>query len=69
MILIFSKRLRQIRETLTFWTEFDEKEYHLDAWVVMPNHFHALVTPKAGNTLGGIVQRWKSGSTPSAKGK
>lgn len=28
----------------------------------MPNHFHALVEPWRGTTLGGIVQRWKGGS-------
>jgi type I restriction enzyme R subunit len=33
----------------------------LDFWVVMPNHFHALLTPgEAG--LAGVMQRWKGGS-------
>ncbi|MEQ1842534.1 MAG: transposase, partial [Verrucomicrobiales bacterium] len=36
-------------------------EYVLDAWVVMPNHLHALVTPVAGD-LSRIVQRWKGAS-------
>ncbi len=36
--------------------------YHLDAWVVMPNHFHALVEPAQGITLGDIVKKWKGGS-------
>lgn len=33
----------------------------LDAWVVMPNHLHALVTPQ-GRSLGEIVRFWKGGS-------
>ncbi|WP_395745753.1 transposase [Prosthecobacter sp.] len=36
--------------------------YHLDAWVIMPNHFHALVEPEEDSDLGDIVQRWKGGS-------
>ena len=39
-----------------------ETDYHLDAWGIMPNHLHALVQPAEGKELGGIVQRWKSGS-------
>lgn len=37
-------------------------DYQLDAWVIMPNHFHALVEPAEGVALGDIVQRWKGGS-------
>lgn len=33
----------------------------LDAWVVMPNHLHALVTPR-GKSLGEVVRHWKGGS-------
>lgn len=36
--------------------------YQLDTWVIMPNHFHALVEPMDGVTLGDILQRWKGGS-------
>lgn len=36
--------------------------YQLDAWVVMPNHFHVLVEPMEKHTLGDIVKRWKGGS-------
>ena len=43
-------------------TAGDEHSYHLDAWVIMPNHFHALVEPATGSDLGNIVQRWKGGS-------
>jgi REP element-mobilizing transposase RayT len=38
-------------------------EYELDAWVIMPNHFHALVTPQDGFTLGKIVGGWKGSSS------
>jgi putative transposase len=36
--------------------------YHIDAWVIMPNHFHALVEPVEKQTLGSILQRWKGTS-------
>lgn len=36
--------------------------YHLNAWVIMPNHFHALVEPMEKQTLGSILQRWKGAS-------
>jgi REP element-mobilizing transposase RayT len=36
-------------------------EPSLDAWVIMPNHLHALVAP-ADQTLGGVLQSWKGGS-------
>ena len=44
------------------FTAWHEREYHLDAWVIMPNHFHALVEPQEGTVLGEIIQRWKGGS-------
>lgn len=34
----------------------------LDAWVVMPNHFHALVQVREVGGLGRLVQHWKGGS-------
>ncbi len=37
-------------------------EYHLDAWVVMPNHIHALVEPAPKSLLGDILKHWKGGS-------
>jgi putative transposase len=37
--------------------------YFLDAWVVMPNHVHALVEPAKGSLLGEIVRSWKGGSS------
>ena len=39
---------------------FDGTRYRLHAWVVMPNHVHALVTPLYGNSLSSIVHSWKS---------
>jgi hypothetical protein len=36
-------------------------EGSLDAWVIMPNHFHALIKP-AGRSLGQVMQDWKGGS-------
>ncbi len=36
--------------------------YDLDAWAVMPNHFHVLVSPKTGSSLGDILKQWKGGS-------
>jgi len=36
-------------------------EPSLDAWVIMPNHLHALVVPK-DKALGDVMQSWKGGS-------
>ena len=36
--------------------------YALGAWVIMPNHFHAIVEPAEGSVLGEIVRHWKGGS-------
>ena len=36
--------------------------YQLDGWVIMPNHFHALVEPMEKQTLGSILQGWKGAS-------
>ena len=38
---------------------FHGQRYRLKAWVVMPNHVHALVQPISGFTLGEIVKTWK----------
>lgn len=38
----------------------DETKYRLLAWVIMPNHVHALIEPGLGMSLGRIVQSWKS---------
>ncbi|HEY3132056.1 MAG TPA: transposase [Acidobacteriota bacterium] len=39
---------------------FDGTRYALHAWVVMPNHVHALLTPSTGWELGDILYSWKS---------
>ena len=39
---------------------FDEKQYSLGAFVVMPNHVHALVQPIEPNSLTSILHSWKS---------
>lgn len=36
-------------------------ESSLDAWVIMPNHFHALIAPE-NQGLGEVLQSWKGGS-------
>jgi REP element-mobilizing transposase RayT len=36
-------------------------ESSLDAWVIMPNHLHALFAPEH-QTLGDVLQSWKGGS-------
>jgi carbamoylphosphate synthase large subunit/REP element-mobilizing transposase RayT len=38
---------------------FDGERYHLDAFVVMPNHVHALVQPLPGYALKDVVRSWK----------
>ena len=39
---------------------FDGERYRLQAWVVMPNHVHVLLTPLAGWNLDRILHSWKS---------
>ncbi|MFN2507246.1 MAG: valine--tRNA ligase [Chthoniobacterales bacterium] len=39
---------------------FDGERYELGSWIVMPNHVHAIVTPRAGNELSAILHSWKS---------
>jgi putative transposase len=41
-------------------THFDGERYRLVAWVVMPNHVHALIEQVDGYQLGDIVKSWKS---------
>jgi REP element-mobilizing transposase RayT len=38
---------------------FAEERYRLDAWVVMPNHVHAVLWPMPNQMLSAIVQSWK----------
>jgi REP element-mobilizing transposase RayT len=39
---------------------FDGARYRLLAWVVMPNHVHALIETSPGYALREVVQAWKS---------
>jgi REP element-mobilizing transposase RayT len=39
---------------------FAGQRYDLPAWVVMPNHVHAVVWPYPGHTLSAILHSWKS---------
>jgi REP element-mobilizing transposase RayT len=39
---------------------FEGDRYQLHAWVVMPNHVHAVVRPMGNLALGAILHSWKS---------
>ena len=39
---------------------FDGTRYNLGAYVVMPNHVHALVQPLDSNTMTHLLHGWKS---------
>jgi REP element-mobilizing transposase RayT len=39
---------------------FDGERYRLIAWVVMPNHVHALIDLPPGTSLDAVVHSWKS---------
>jgi REP element-mobilizing transposase RayT len=41
-------------------SHFDGERYHLHAWMVMPNHVHAVLTPLEGHSLSRILHSWKS---------
>ena len=45
---------------------FAGQRYELRAWVVMPNHVHAVVWPMPGHTLSGILHSWKSFTSSQA---
>ncbi len=38
---------------------FDRERYDLNAWVVMPNHVHVVVTPLGDHDLGEILRSWR----------
>jgi REP element-mobilizing transposase RayT len=48
---------RAVEEALLF---YDGRLYRLLAWVVMPNHVHALIEAMVAKPLPEIVRRWKS---------
>ena len=39
---------------------FNHQRYELHAWVVMPNHVHAILFPMPGFPLGKILMSWKA---------
>jgi REP element-mobilizing transposase RayT len=39
---------------------FDGDRYRLIAWIIMPNHVHALIEQADGFPLGDVVHAWKS---------
>lgn len=38
---------------------FEGQRYTLRAWVIMPNHVHAVVHPESPHTLSSILKSWK----------
>ncbi|MGZ5433623.1 MAG: transposase [Thermoanaerobaculia bacterium] len=54
-----------VARTLTF---FDRQRYRIDAWSVMPNHVHTVLTPFEPHELADIVHSWKSYSSKRANG-
>ena len=45
---------------------FDGQRYLLSAWVVMPNHVHAVLWPMPNHLLGDILRSWKGYSAHEA---
>jgi putative transposase len=39
---------------------FDGERYRLLAWVIMPNHVHAMIEQATGTPLSTVIQTWKS---------
>ena len=39
---------------------FEGRRYQIHAWVVMPNHVHAVVRPLGSHALDAILHSWKS---------
>jgi len=45
-----------VQDALSF---FDGQRYRLIAWVIMPNHVHAMIEQMEGHRLGEIIHSWK----------
>jgi len=54
------KNPKHARTVASALRHFDGKRYSLGAFVVMPNHVHALVQPARPTALTSIVHSWKS---------
>lgn len=52
-----------VARTLMF---FDNERYRLDAWAIMPNHVHTVLTPFEPYNLAKIFPSWKSYSSNRA---
>jgi REP element-mobilizing transposase RayT len=46
---------------------FHQKRYHLQEWVIMPNHVHAIIWPYPNHLVGEIVKSWKQFTSLRAK--
>ena len=57
-------RVAEIAEEALLY--FDGQRYILQAWVVMPNHVHALFSSHDGFGLSSILHSWKSFTAKSA---
>ncbi|MDO4411427.1 MAG: transposase [Akkermansia sp.] len=42
------------------WKFYEQKDYDLLAWVVMPNHVHVLLNLYDSANIGKVIRRWKS---------
>lgn len=49
--------------------EFDDERYSHHAWVIMPNHVHALFSLAPGWKLGSILHQWKGSSAKAINGQ
>lgn len=56
-VLRDSSNARIVADALNF---FDGERYKLLAWVIMPNHVHAIIEQIEGYRLDKIVHSWKS---------
>jgi len=54
------RRLDAAKIVRSVLEHFRGERYHLDAFIVMPNHVHALVQPLPGYSLANILGSWKS---------
>ena len=58
----------KVRDSLSnVMMHFDGERYTVHAYVIMPNHVHALLTPMPGNTIQKIVGSWKQYATNEFK--
>ena len=57
-------RIAELVQTALLY--FDGDRYRLHAWVIMPNHVHALLTPSTSWSLSEILHAWKSYTTHQA---